>query len=276
MNVIASRRSLTAGLLAACVARPARAQAPEATLDRIARTGIMRVGAVPAQPPYSYRDAATGEWAGFMVDIARDLAAEHGARIEPVETTWGNAVLDVVSDKVDIFFGLAPTPQRALAVDFSQPLYQNAFSLIAREGFAPQRWQDLNKPEVRVALELGTVYDQNVANLCPQATVIRLKTNNDALLALQAGRADCQMLVVILALTTLARTPSLGHLIVPEPQFGSATSAIMAKAPTPAWRDAVDAWIGRRRAAGKLRQVLVANLEKVGVPASAVPPQLLF
>jgi polar amino acid transport system substrate-binding protein len=267
------RRVLVGGLVAGAAA-PARAA--EDTLDRIARTGIMRVGAVPAQPPYSTKDAITGVWSGFMIDVARDLAAEHGARIEPVESTWGNAVLDVVSDRVDIFFGLAPTPQRALAVDFSKPLYQNAVSLIARNGFAPQRWQDLNDPNVRVALELGTVYDQTIATLCPLASVIRLKTNNDALLAVQAGRADCEMLVIILALTTLARTPSLGHLIVPEPVFGSATSAIMAKAATPAWRDTVDAWIAKRRAAGKLREMLVANLEKVGVRGSDVPPQLLF
>ncbi len=274
MPIITRRRALAAGLLTAAAAMPARAD--EGTLDRIRRTGIMRIGAVPAQPPYSYRDPATGAWAGFMIDIARDLAVEHGARIAPVESTWGNAVLDVVSDKVDIFFCLAPTPQRALAVDFSTPLYENAFALIARQGFTPQRWQDLNRPEVRIALELGTVYDQKVATLCPQATVIRLKTNNDAVMAVQAGRADCQILVVILALTTLARSPGLGHLIVPMPLFGSSTSAIMAKQATPAWRDTVDGWIARCRAAGRPRAALVANLEKVGVRAADVPPQLLF
>jgi polar amino acid transport system substrate-binding protein len=268
-----TRRALATGLVAAGVMP---AQAAETTLDRIARSGVMRIGAVPAQPPYSYRDAGSGDWAGFMIDVARDLAAEHGARIEPVESTWGNAVLDVVADRVDIFFGLAPTPQRALAVDFSQPLYENAFSLIARNGFAPRRWQDLNAPNVRVAIELGTVYDQKVATLCPQATVIRLKTNNDAVLAVQAGRADCQILVIILALATLARSPALGHLIVPEPVFGSATSAIMAKSPTPVWRDTVDAWIAKRRASGKLRDMLVVNLEKIGVRGTDVPPQLLF
>jgi polar amino acid transport system substrate-binding protein len=268
-----TRRVLAASLMAASAAP---AWAAEAALDRIARTGVMRIGAVPAQPPYSYRDAGSGEWAGFMIDVARDLAAEHGARIDPVESTWGNAVLDVVADRVDIFFGLAPTAQRALAVDFSKPLYENAFSLIVRDGFSPKRWQDLNDPNVRIALELGSVYDQTVATLCPQATVIRLKTNNDALLAVQAGRADCQMLVVILALTTLARNPGLGYLIVPEPVYGSDTGAIMAKATTPVWRDTVDAWIAKRRAAGKLREMLVANLEKVGVRGADVPPQLLF
>ena len=271
-----SRRMLATGLLSSGVAHAVRAQPAEGTLARIKRTGIMRVGAVNAQPPYSYKELTTGEWAGFMIDVAKDLAHEHEAEIAPVESTWGNAALDVQAGKVDIFFGLAPTPQRALVVNFSKPLYENAFALVARAGFDPKRWDEVDKPEIRVALELGTVYDQNVARLCPNAGIIRTKTNNDALLTLQAGRADCQILVVILALTTLARNPALGHLIVPEPVFASSTSAMMAKEADPAWREAVDAWITRRRAAGALRKLLIANMGNVGVPAAAVPPQLLF
>jgi polar amino acid transport system substrate-binding protein len=273
-----SRRSLTASLVLSGIAghHAASAQEGETILDRVRRTKIMRIGAVNAQPPYCYKDLATGEWAGFMIDIARDLATELGATIQPVESTWGNAVLDVQTNKVDIFFGLAPTPQRTLAVDFTTPLYDNAFSLIARTGFSPAHWDDLNNPDTRIAVELGSVYDQMIATLCPKATIARLKTNNDALMTVQAGRADCQMIVVILGLTVLARNPSLGHLVVPAPLFSSPTAAIMAKSPSPAWRDTVNEWIGRRRHAGWLRQVLVANLEKVGVRGEDVPPQLLF
>ena len=270
------RRGLLAGFLSAGFASVARGQAAENTLARILRTKTLRIGVVNAQPPYCYKDLASGAWAGFMIDAAKDFAGEMGAVVSPVESTWGNAVLDVQSNKVDVFFGLAPTPQRALAVDFSKPLYENAFALIARPGFQPQHWSDLDTPQVRVAVELGTVYDQNLARLCPNASILRSKTNNDALLALQAGHADCQIIVVVLALTSLARSPMLGHLIVPQPLFSSATAAMVAKEPTPAWRDTVDDWITRRRSTGALRGLLVANLVKLGVPEADVPPQLLF
>jgi polar amino acid transport system substrate-binding protein len=48
-------------------------------------------------------------------------------------------VLDVQANKVDLFFGLVPTPERAKVVDFTKSLYQNAFSLIALRGFEPRR-----------------------------------------------------------------------------------------------------------------------------------------
>ncbi len=270
------RRGLLAGLVSAGLADAAWGQPAESTLARVLRTKTLRAGVVNAQPPYCYKDLDTGEWAGFMIDAAKDFAGGLGAVVAPVESSWGNAVLDVEADKVDIFFGLAPTPQRAQAVDFSKPLYENAFALIARPGFQPQRWSDLDTPQVRVAVELGTVYDQNLAALCPSALILRTKTNNDALLALQAGHADSQIIVVVLALTTLARNPALGHLIVPQPLFSSPTAAMVAKAPVPAWRDTVDAWITQRRSTGALRTLLVANLAKLGVREADVPPQLLF
>ena len=252
------------------------AQTAEGTLARVRRTKLLRVGAVAGQPPYCYKDLATGAWRGFLVDISRDLAGELGVAYQPVESTWGNAVLDLQADKVDLFFGLAPTPQRALAVDFTKPLYQNAFALIARKGFEPKTWTELDDPAVRIALETGTQYDQAIPQLCPRANVTRLKTNNEAMLSVQTGRADCQIIVVIFALTNLTRNPNLGHLIVPEPVFGATTNAIVAKEPDPAFRAFVDDWIDRRRGAGALRRSLLANMELVGVPAADVPPQLLF
>lgn len=268
-----TRRALAALPLLAAV--PAAA-ATEDTLARIRRTRTLRIGAVPAQPPYSWRNLSSGEWRGFLPEIARDLAAELGATIETVESTWGNGVLDVQAGKVDIFLGLAPTPEREKAVAFTHPFYQNAFALVARPGFTPRTWADLDDPAIRVAVEIGTSYDAALPTLCPRATAIRLRTNNDALLAVQAGRADCQVLVVVFALTQLTRNPGIGHLVVPDPLHGATTNAIVAKEDGGRFLAAVDAWIDRRRAAGALRSALVRNLAESGVPESAVPPQLLF
>jgi polar amino acid transport system substrate-binding protein len=256
--------------------RPALADAPESVLARVKRTGLMRYGVVNGQPPYCDRDVASGAWRGFIVDMAHDLAATLGVTAQPVESNWGNAVLDIQAGKVDVFFGLAPSPERARVVDFTHPLYQNAFALIARRGFAPASWADLDRPEVRIALEIGTVYDLNIAKLAPHATVTRLRTNRDATLSIVAGRAECQIVVVIFALTTLTRNPELGHLVVPQPVFGATTNGMVAREADPAWRAYVDAWIDQRRGAGVLRRMLVANLELVGVKASDVPNELLF
>jgi polar amino acid transport system substrate-binding protein len=276
-----SRRTVATALATAPAAilpllpRATRA-APETTLDRIRRTRTIRYGVVNGQPPYCSKDLVTGEWRGFIVDMVKDLGATLGATPQPVESNWGSAVLELQADKVDVFFGLAPSPERARVVDFTKPLYQNAFALVARRGFQPKTWSDLDLPEVRIALEIGSVYDLNVAGLVPNATIIRLKSNNEALLTVQSGHADCQMLVIVFALTQLTRNPGLGHLVVPEPLFGSTTNGAVAREAEPRWRAYVDAWIDERRGAGLIRKMLVDNLAMVGVKPEDVPPQLLF
>jgi polar amino acid transport system substrate-binding protein len=269
-----TRRTLAAGIASLPLA--ARAAAADTTMDRVRRTGIVRYGVVNGQPPYCTKDLASGEWRGFIVDMVKDFASTLGAKPQPVESNWGNAVLDIQANKVDVFFGLAPSPERAKVVDFTKPLYQNAFALIARRGFEAKTWSDLDRPEVRIALEIGTVYDLNVAKLAPNATIIRLRSNNEGLMTVQSGHADCQIIVVVFALTQLTRNPTLGHLIVPEPLFGSTTNGAVAHEDDPVWRTTLDAWIDKRRRAGALRQMLVDNLAAVGVRPADVPPQLLF
>ena len=268
-----TRRAAATGLVVLpVVAR----SAGESVMDRILRTGAVRYGVVNGQPPYCTKDLATGEWRGFIVDMVQDLARTLHVTPQPVESTWGNAVLDIQANKVDVFFGLAPSPERAKVVDFTRPLYQNAFALIARRGFEPKTWSDLDRPEVRIALEIGTVYDLNVGKLAPNATIIRLKSNNEGLMTVQAGHADCQIIVVVFALTQLTRNPALGHLIVPEPLFGATTNAAVAHEDDPAWRRVLDVWIDQRRSTGAIRRMLIDNLAQAGVKPEDVPPQLLF
>ncbi|GCB06732.1 LacI family DNA-binding transcriptional regulator [Ralstonia sp. SET104] len=48
-------------------------------------------------------------------------------------TSWGNSVLDLESNKIDIHFGLAPAPQRRQAIDFTNPLFHNLNTVVAKK-----------------------------------------------------------------------------------------------------------------------------------------------
>jgi polar amino acid transport system substrate-binding protein len=272
-----SRRRLGLGVAALAVASPSRADTPpESTFDRVRRTRVVRVGAVGGQAPYSVRDVASGEWRGFIPAFGRDLAQTLDAEVAFVETTWGSAVLDLQADKVDIFFGLNPTPRRALAVDFTHPLFNNLFTLVARPGFRPATWEALNDPAVRVALEIGTSYDQVISETCPRASFLRLKTNNDASLAVQAGKADCQVLVALLAMAVLKHDPSIGSLVVPKPLFTATTNAALQREPDKTWRDFVDNWIDWNRGLGRMRRMVIDSLGLVGISEADIPSEVSF
>ena len=78
------------------------------------------------------------------------------------------------------------------------------------------------------------------------------------------------------AFTSLAKSPSLGHLIVPEPIFASQTAAITAKSATHDWQNHVNEWIDSRRKTGWTRARLIENLEKIGAHGQDIPRQRLF
>jgi polar amino acid transport system substrate-binding protein len=186
-------------------------------------------------------------------------------------------VLDLESNKIDLFFGLNPTPQRALVVDFSEPLFNNAFVLLARKDFIATQWESLNKPEFKVAVDIGSSHDAMITKTCPNATIVRLENAPTATLALQTGRVDAQVLVIILALPVLKKNPAMGHIVVPAPLQSTTTNIGFRKEDDKTWQNYVNRWIANERAQGKVQEAVMGNLERlVGVKRDEIPPGISF
>ena len=123
-------------------------------------------------------------------------------------------MLDLQSGKIDLAFALNPTPQRALVIGFSRPVFMHGFGTVAKKGFEPKTWGDLNKPEIKIAVDIGSVHELAARNFAPKAQIIGLKTRDECVLAVQTGRADCVILAVILGLTAVKKNPALGKYVV--------------------------------------------------------------
>ncbi|QNB05547.1 transporter substrate-binding domain-containing protein [Herbaspirillum frisingense] len=253
------------------------AQDIESTMARIKRTGKLRLGAINGATPYFNKDLVTQEWKGFCADFGRDLAKHLKAEVEWVETTWGNAVLDVQTNKIDAQLAMAPTPQRREVVDFSNPLYNNINTVVARKGLEFKTWEELNRPEIKVAVDVGSSHDQLVTRILPKATILRFETSAAATMALQSGRADCQVLVVLLSTSLLVKLPNIGHIVFPTPDETAPTNVGIRKQADQGFVTAVNGWLEEARKAGRIREIIVSNMESLAkVPATAFPPQLKF
>src|SRR5215203_4431480 len=99
-------------------------------------TKKLTVCIVPSYQPYSWKDAE-GKWQGFVAEMARNVSG--ALRVEPefVETTFQTVVLDLQSAKCHAFFGFNATPERALAIDFSGPLYTLGFAFVNGKDWKP-------------------------------------------------------------------------------------------------------------------------------------------
>lgn len=242
------------------------------TFDRIVANKKLRLGAVTSSAPWFMKDPASGKWGGHFHAIGSALAADMEVELELVETTWGNAVLDLQADKIDVMFGLNPTPKRAMAVDFSTAVYDSALVVIAKPGFEPKNWADMNKPEVKISVDVGSAHDQIASKLCPKAQITRFKTINEAMLALRSGRVDAQCIFWMGGVRAVKADPGLGKVVVPQPFFGSTSNAAFRRETDKTWRDFVNTWIVYARGLGLVREAVITSLDQVGVTAEDLPP----
>ena len=105
--------------LSSALATPVSAQAgSDNTLDNIRVAKALRIAVLPGELPYFNKDLSAGTWSGMCIDMANDIAKLLDVKLEFTESTYGNSILDLQSNKIDLGFALNPTPQRALVVDF--------------------------------------------------------------------------------------------------------------------------------------------------------------
>lgn len=267
-----------AALAVAGVAVAGTAMAQESTMERVKRTKELRVGTVAGAIPYFNKDLVSQKWEGFGPDFGESLAKKLGVQVKFVETTWGNSVLDLQSNKIDLMFALAPTPQRQEVVNFSKPLLNNTFTAVCKKGHEPVKtWEQLNKPEAKVVVDIGSNQDQFATRALPKASISRLESSGAATMSVQTGRSDCQVLVVLLSQPLVAKRPDVGTVYVPTPVETANTNVGLRKEANKDFENAVNEWLDEARSKGEIQSVVLKNMEKLaGVNADAFPKEVKF
>jgi polar amino acid transport system substrate-binding protein len=256
----------------------ARAQGgAESTFDRVRRTKVLRIAALPGELPYFQKDLVTGAWSGACIDMAADIAKVFEATLAYTESTYGNSVLDLQSNKVDLAFALNPTPARALSIGFSQPMIIHPFGCLAKKGLVPKTWDDLNKPELTVVFDIGSLHETAARRYCPKANLVGYKTRDECTLALQSGRADAHIQAALLGLSTVGKNPALGpYYLLGNPTVALPSCLGLQREPDTRFKEVINAWLDMNRGTGQIREWMLDGLAKFGVTRDQVPPTLTF
>jgi polar amino acid transport system substrate-binding protein len=247
------------------------------TLERIKRSGVLRIGVIVGQEPYFHKDLASGQWSGACIDMANDIASKLGARVDTVESTWGNQILDLQGDKIDLGFAMNPTPERALVIDFSTPILLHSFTVISRKGFPkPQTWAELDRPEVRITVDIGSSHETIARRYCPKATILGFKNRDEAILAVATGRADCNISMAVLSVSTMKKNPSLGELSIPRPLLTLPTNIGIRPEIDRRYKDFLSAWAEYNRSLGQIREWMLKGFAAVGLAPDDIPGEVQF
>ena len=268
-----TRRSAAFGLAAAAplLALPARAQSGKSTWSAIKERGSIRVGATQAEPWY-FKDPRSNEWDGFGIRVAKDLAAAMKVKLEVGETTWANAIAALQADQIDLMFVIDATPERALACDFIMtPLLWYAQAVLHKDSLKVTNWSDLDKPELTIAVNLGTTVDRFVTDNLPKAKIQRFPNNDEVVAAFQSGRADAASLFHP-PLIALRKKIGMGTITLPKPVRASPSSVAVRQEADKMWRDWLTHSIGYWYATGRLQQHYEDFLKTRDIDPKSVPP----
>jgi polar amino acid transport system substrate-binding protein len=104
------------------------------TLEKVRAVGFVRIGIRFDNPPLSYVDTK-GNWIGFDVDLANELARRLGLKIKQVKVDEMTRISFLQEDKIDVAVAsMNHTRRRDKAVDFSISYFWDSQTFLVRQG----------------------------------------------------------------------------------------------------------------------------------------------
>ena len=192
MKTLICRFGLAKLLLALVVALAAAPSFAADLLQEIKDRGVFRVG-MAESPPWQSPNPTSGQYEGFNVDLAQQVAKVLGVRLEIVPASWATIIPGLQASQYDaVFANLFATPERAVVVDFTEPYFTYGFHIVANAKSGPTSLDALNSSKVTFVGESGTVEESYPKELYPQANVRGVVTNDIAawIGEVASGQAD--------------------------------------------------------------------------------------
>lgn len=193
------------------------------TLQTILERGTIRVGTTGDFNPMSFKDPATGEYAGHDIELVKQLAADMGVEVDWVATDWKNLVSGVAAGKYDITTGASYSMGRAKTAGYTLPIVNvgTVPLTLKKNGGRFNTWSDLNKADVSVAVTLGTIFQEQALSLFPDAKIVSVESPARDFQEVLSGRTDVSITSTFEASQLIKTYPELMIIPVEKPKFSN-------------------------------------------------------
>ncbi|SHF85223.1 amino acid ABC transporter substrate-binding protein, PAAT family [Desulfacinum infernum DSM 9756] len=166
--------------------------AKKSTLEEILKRGELRVGFEAGYMPFEMTDKK-GNFVGFDIDMAKEMAKAMGVKFVPVNTAWDGIIPSLITGKFDIIMsGMTVTQERNLKVNFADPYIIVGQTILLNKKHEGKvlSYKDLNDPQYIVTSKLGTTGEQAVKRMIPKCQYKSFETETEAALEVVNGKAD--------------------------------------------------------------------------------------
>ena len=187
----------------------ASGDAESGLLEQVKSEGVLRVSTDPAYPPQSSLNEETGEYEGFDIDVATEIAERLGVEIQWETPSWDIITAGGWNDRWDVSVGsMTVTAERAEVLNFTAPYYYTPAGLAVQAGSDITTLDDLSGMSVGVCgactYEFYLRRDLNIdipgftfEYLVPEdVEIVTYDTDSTAIQDLEIGRIDAAMSAV--------------------------------------------------------------------------------
>jgi cyclohexadienyl dehydratase len=168
------------------------APAASGLLTTLDRDRVIRAG-YGVFPPFTVEDPTTGQVSGISVDIVEEIARQVGARVEWRRMNWNTMGAELRSGAFDMVADpIFMTPQRGREFRFTEPYSFFAIGIgVVRTGDGRfQSFDDINRPNVSVAVGQGTGEEAFVRARAPRANLLSIPIGQDTASQINAVLTD--------------------------------------------------------------------------------------
>lgn len=140
-------------------------------LTDIVKRGELRVAVQTSGPLMSFINKK-GERTGLAVEVVQRMADDLGVKLVMQDYDWKGLIPALTSGKVDLIAAdMTPTPERAIQVLFSRPVFFAETVAVAKDDAPYTSWQDLNQDKLQVGALGASTYAEAAHKLLPKATL---------------------------------------------------------------------------------------------------------
>jgi len=163
------------------------------TFDAIKSSSKVRIGVKQDQPGLGFKDAATGEYTGFDIEIAKWIAASLGLSKEKIEfkpIPSANRESAITNGDIDYYVGTySITDKRKQLIDFAGPYFVTGQGLLVKKDNSTIKTEkDLSGKNVCSAT--GSTPIQNIKANFPNTKTTEFDTYSQCVEALKSGQVD--------------------------------------------------------------------------------------
>ena len=171
-----------------------------------------------------------------------------------VDSSFPTLVEDLLQDRCDVaMFAVGMTSQRARQLRFSRTyLESDIYAVTTHSSRVVERWEDLDKPGVRIAVQAGTFMEPVMAGALKRATLVVVRPPDTRERELEAGRIDAFMTDYPYS-RRLLDNADWARLVAPPAPFYVMPYAYAVKPGDAAWLTQVDDFVARVQRDGRLR-----------------------